>query len=153
MFYIDVSVLLILQFGSKISPMTCSYYTAILKTNQKTNTRNTQPPQTHKNTHKNQQNTHQKSTPQQNSIHGNSSVVHGHVQFLLLFETCNLSSSGVLQPDGNLRARNELSLTQDLSASWFLTLSFSPHQITLSCCEIFKVTQQLWLMRAVIVFG
>jgi len=88
---------------------------------------------------------------------GNISVVHGHVQFLLLFETCNSSSSGALQPDGNLRARNELSLTQDLSASWFLTLSFSLHQaksqITVSCCEFFKVTQQLWQMRAVIVFG
>lgn len=146
MFHVEVSVLLVLQFGSIISPMTCSYNEAILKPNQNTNTKNTE---TRKPT-KIHTKSHQKGAPQQNSIHGNSSVVHRHVQFLLLFETCNLSSSGVLQPDGNLRARNELSLTQNLSASWFLTLS--PHQITLSCCEIFKVTQQLWLMRAVIVF-
>lgn len=58
------------------------------------------------------------------STQGNVSVVHNHVQFLLLFETCNSSSSGVLQPDRNLRAQNELYLTQDLSASRFLTLSF-----------------------------
>lgn len=88
---------------------------------------------------------------------GSISVVHVPVQFLLLFKTCNSSSSGVLQADGTLRARNELSITQDLSASRFLTLSFSlqqaQSQITLSCCEFFKVTQQLWQVRAVIVFG
>lgn len=85
------------------------------------------------------------------STQGNVSVVHDHVQFLLLFEIYSSGSSGVLQPDGNLRAQNELSVTQDLSASRFLTLSFSLHQaqsqITLSCCECFKVIQQPWQMR------
>lgn len=45
-----------------------------------------------------------RSNAKKESTQGNVSVVQDHVQFLLLFEIYSSGSSGVLQPDRNLRA-------------------------------------------------